>query len=175
MVVEHEENEGDIIDTELKLERIQLPKRKNERTDEARYYFCIKQNITHRGQICEMQANFVPSDVGGYALLDLVFADQDKVSLGYSVSSFTDNSGQLTEVVKYYAFDIEKGIVFKPPVKARQASDKCLLESLYKYKKLDCTPRLSGGGYNKKALSTFLLLVPAITHNENDNDSFTVK
>lgn len=129
VVVESEENEGDIIDTGLKLERIQLPKRKNQRTDDARYYFCIKQKIVRRGQVCEMQANFVPSDVGGYALLDMVFVDQDKVSLGYSVSSFTDNSGQLKEIVKYYAFDIENGIVFKAPIKPRQASDKCLLES----------------------------------------------
>lgn len=93
-----------------------------------RFSYFVKGKI--RGK--EIKASLIPSDIGGYDVLDIVFDDAktaDLVLVPYSVKD--EKTGEVKSGVGYEAQNKdEKGNVYKCKVKPRQASDKSLLEML---------------------------------------------
>lgn len=95
---------------------------------EERYSYFVRGNL--RGK--EMKSSLVPSDIGGYELLDLLFIDDSEVKL--IVVPFELNNSETGELVKgntYVARTTDKkGEVYECPIKPRQKSDKAILEML---------------------------------------------
>lgn len=108
----------------LKLERETY----ESKTKEERYSYFIRGIL--RGK--EMKLSMIPSDIGGYELLDLLFFDNTEVNL--IVVPFEMNNSDTGEVVKgntYIARAIDSnGEVYECPIKPRQKSDKAILEML---------------------------------------------
>lgn len=98
------------------------------KTKEERYSYFVRGKI--RGK--DIKASLVPSDIGGYDVLDIVFGEEKTAQLELVPYSMTDEktgkeiSGNGYEVFNYD----ENGEVYKCKVKPRQASDKSLLEML---------------------------------------------
>ncbi len=98
------------------------------KTNEERYSYFVRGTI--RGK--NIKASLIPSDIGGYEVLDIVFGDSKTADLILVPFSMTDEkSGKEISGNGYEAQNIdENGDVYKCKVKPRQASDKSLLEML---------------------------------------------
>lgn len=98
------------------------------KTNEKRYSYFVRGKI--RGK--DIKASLVPSDIGGYDVLDIVFGVEKTAELVLVPYSMIDEKtgkeicGNGYEVVNYD----ENGEIYKCKVKPRQASDKSLLEML---------------------------------------------
>lgn len=98
------------------------------KTNEKRYSYFVRGKI--RGK--DIKASLVPSDIGGYDILDIVFGVEKTAELVLVPYSMIDEKtgkeicGNDYEVVNYD----ENGEIYKCKVKPRQASDKSLLEML---------------------------------------------
>lgn len=108
----------------LKIERETYQSKENV----ERYSYFIKGVI--RGK--SIKVSLIPSDIGGYDVLDIVFGDADSANLVLIPYSMVDEkTGQVINGNGYEAQNVdEQGEVYKCKVKPRQASDKSLLEML---------------------------------------------
>jgi len=107
----------------LKIER-EIYKSKD---NEERFTYFVRGVIRKK----EIKASLIPSDVGGYDVLDIVFGDESTADLVLVPYSMTDDNGKEIVGNTYEAqnFD-ENGEVYRCKVKPRQSSDKSLLEML---------------------------------------------
>ena len=98
------------------------------KTNEVRYSYYVKGTI--RGK--NVKASLIPSDIGGYEVLDIVFGDSRTADLILVPYSMTDEkTGKEISGNGYEAQNVdENGEIYKCKVKPRQASDKSLLEML---------------------------------------------
>ena len=98
------------------------------KTNEVRYSYYVKGTI--RGK--NVKASLIPSDIGGYEVLDIVFGDSRTADLILVPYSMTDEkTGKEISGNGYVAQNVdENGEIYKCKVKPRQASDKSLLEML---------------------------------------------
>lgn len=77
----------------------------------------------------EIRLFIVPSDIGGYELLDLLFIDNSDVRLDVVPYEINDSNGTLIKGNSYVAKVVaSNGEIFECPVKPRNKSDKCILE-----------------------------------------------
>lgn len=95
-------------------------------------YFAYFVRGTVRGK--EVKASVKPQDFNGYTVLDIVFADSNKVDLVVKPYEITDEaSGNVITGNTFYAQSIdENGEVYECPVKHSRPSDKALLNMLVK-------------------------------------------
>lgn len=76
----------------------------------------------------DVHADFVPKDVGGYEVLDIVFSVQPKAELIISEESMSDANGKTMKYTVYTAQTIDSdGIVYACNIKPARDSDKALL------------------------------------------------
>ena len=97
------------------------------KSKEERYTYFVKGIL--RGK--EMRASLIPSDVGGYEVLDLVFIGTSEVDL--IVEPFEIPNKDTGEIIKgntYIARVVDNGETFECPVKPREKSDKAILDML---------------------------------------------
>ena len=82
----------------------------------------------------EVRASVVPTDVGGYTLLDIVFADSNEAELVNTPFEFKDEASG--NVISGNSFTVrsvdENGEIYECKVKPNKASDKSLLNMLMK-------------------------------------------
>ena len=100
-----------------------------DKNKEERYSYFVDGKI--RGK--DVKASLIPGDIGGYDVLDIVFAEDETADLVLVPYEMTDEStGQKIVGNTYEAQNVDKvtGEVYKCKVKPRQASDKSLLEML---------------------------------------------
>lgn len=95
-------------------------------------YFAYFIRGTVRGK--EVKASVRPQDINGYTVLDIVFADKNKVDLVVKPYEITDEaSGNVITGNMFSAQSIdENGEVYECPVKHSRPSDKALLNMLVK-------------------------------------------
>ena len=94
-------------------------------------------NYFVRGVIAgqEVKAQLAPPDNGGYALLDIVFADNRQVELTMKPYEMRDASGKTVKGNTYAARSTgANGDVFECKLKPHRDSDKNLLEMLLNQK-----------------------------------------
>lgn len=98
------------------------------KTNEERYSYFVKGTI--RGK--DVKASLIPTDIGGYDVLDIVFGDEKTAKLVLVPYSMVDEkTGKEISGNGYEVQNVdENGEVYKCKVKPRQASDKALLEML---------------------------------------------
>jgi len=78
----------------------------------------------------DVKAGILPSDFGGYTLLDIIFAGDEQVYLEARPFEFKDEkSGEMISGVSYMVVTVDEktGEVFECKVKASRQSDKQLL------------------------------------------------
>ena len=80
----------------------------------------------------EVKAQVVPHDIGGYAILDIVFLGSDKAELILTPYEIRDEKTK--RVVKGNTYGVrstdENGEVYECPVKPMRSSDKTVLQML---------------------------------------------
>lgn len=107
----------------LKIEREVYTSKDNE----SRFTYFVKGTI--RGK--DIKASLVPSDIGGYDVLDIVFGNEKTADLVLVPYAMTDDNGKEIVGNTYEAQNIdENGEIYKCKIKPRQSSDKSLLEML---------------------------------------------
>lgn len=96
------------------------------KTKEERFNYFVRGTL--RGK--EIKASLMPSDIGGYDLLDILFIGNKTADL--IVSPFEMKNEETGEMIKGNTYIVrvidEKGDIYECPVKPRQKSDKCILE-----------------------------------------------
>ena len=100
----------------------------SKKSDEERYLYFVRGTLRGR----EVKASIIPTDLGGYDLLDIVFIVSKSVELGLIPYEVTDEkTGKITSGYTYEARNAdENGEIYTCKVKPRQASDKSILEML---------------------------------------------
>lgn len=74
------------------------------------------------------KVNLVPHDIGGYAVLDIVFEDVKEVYLDIRAIEMKADNGSTQIVNTYVVVSVdESGDIYECPVKPRNKSDKTLL------------------------------------------------
>lgn len=109
----------------MKLEKTSYVKNEKEYTA-----YIVKGTL--RGK--DVQASIVPTDFGGYALLDILFGDNDSIDIRKEPFSFKDETtGNMITGINYIAsMTDEDGETFECKVKPNRNSDKALLAMLMK-------------------------------------------
>ena len=99
-----------------------------DKENQERYSYFIRGKL--RGK--DVKASIVPSDIGGYDVLDIVFGEEKTASLILVPYSMVDEkTGKEVSGNGYEAMNVdENGVIYKCKVKPRQASDKSLVEML---------------------------------------------
>jgi hypothetical protein len=79
----------------------------------------------------EVSVSLIPSDIGGYALLDIVFNNENTLPLSVTKEQY-DNNGTLIDYLKLEvtSSDETTGEIFSATVKTTHRSDKQLLDML---------------------------------------------
>ena len=99
---------------------------------EGKQYFAYFVKGILRGK--EVRASVVPTDVGGYTLLDIVFADSNEAELINTPFEFKDEASG--NVISGNSFTVrsvdENGEIYECKVKPNKSSDKSLLNMLMK-------------------------------------------
>lgn len=82
----------------------------------------------------EVKANIVPSDFGGYTLLDLIFTDNDNAELLATPFEFKEEAtGNIINGVSYFVNLVDTdGEVIECKVKPAKSSDKSIIKLLMK-------------------------------------------
>ncbi|MCH5179945.1 MAG: hypothetical protein J1F32_01870 [Erysipelotrichales bacterium] len=97
------------------------------KSKEERYTYFVKGVL--RGK--EMKASLIPSDIGGYELLDMLFIGTESVDLIVDPFEIVNkDTGEVMKGNSYIARVIENDEKFECPVKPRQKSDKAILDML---------------------------------------------
>ena len=100
----------------------------SKKSDEERYLYFVRGTLRGR----EVKASIIPTDLGGYDLLDIVFIGSESVELVLIPYEMTDEkTGRVTSGFTYEARNVdENGKLVICKVRPRQASDKSILEML---------------------------------------------
>ena len=103
--------------------------RKKYRKDGKEYFSYHSSSKTRRG---EVMVNWIPSDVGGYDQLDMVFFEKKEMPLYKSPYSIKDEKGKVTNGFSYFVrdYDEEEKLWFEAKIKPSKSSDKGNLDTL---------------------------------------------
>ena len=109
----------------LKIEREVYESKKS---NDERYLYFVRGTLRGR----EVKASIIPTDLGGYDLLDIVFIGTDTADLVLNPYEMVDEkTGKVTNGFTYEARNCdEHGETYTCKVRPRQASDKSILEML---------------------------------------------
>lgn len=112
------------------MEKLKITReRYTSKNGDDRYSYSIKGEIRGR----ELKADLLPSDINGYALLDVLFLDGEVFLnvLPYSIKD--EKSGEIIKGNSYQAISIDSnGEELICPIKSKTKSDKAILDMLIK-------------------------------------------
>lgn len=126
---EKEIKASDIIKSGLKIERSKYVK------DNKEYFnYFVKANL--RGK--EINANLVPSDIGGYELLPIVFYESETIDLGLVPYSITnEKTGEVQSGFTFVGYSMDTdGTLYTTKLRASHDSDKAILNVLFQKNKI---------------------------------------
>ena len=105
-----------------------------EKNGKSYYTYFVKGEL--RGK--EFRLSVIPHDIGGYAVLDIVFADAMAAELHITPFEIKDDSGRSISgnTLSVISYD-EDGESYECPVKPARKSDKALLNMIMKRLGLD--------------------------------------
>lgn len=130
--VELKEKETEETEEKVELEMVVNRAKYVAKNGEIRFGYYVSGEL--RGK--EVKANLIPSDIGGYALIDLIFLTSETAKLRMIKSKMSDSiTKQINEIVSYEMFNLDETndeIVCK--VKPWQSSDKYILDMLNRKK-----------------------------------------
>lgn len=91
------------------------------------YTYFIKGNKSGK----DFEVNLMPVDLGGYTVLDIIFAGQEQVELQLKPYEIKNESGEVIKGNTYFVSSEDSdGVTLECTLKARRGSDKSLLKML---------------------------------------------